>query len=100
MNVAIEIGRQYPGVQISEDVRCGEASPGIIAAAIDHAIDVVVMSTHGRTGVSRAVLGSVAGEVVVNGTTPVLLVGPHEAHLAAASAARSGTPSGKVASTA
>jgi nucleotide-binding universal stress UspA family protein len=93
-NVAVEIGRQYPGVQISQDVRFGEASPGIIAAAIDKAIDLVVMSTHGRTGVSRAMLGSVAGDVVVNGTTPVMLVGPHEAHLAAALAARSGAPSG------
>jgi nucleotide-binding universal stress UspA family protein len=91
--IAIEIGRQYPGVQISQDVRCGDASSGIIAAAIDKSIDLIVMSTHGRTGVSRAVLGSVAGEVVVNGTMPVLLVGPHQA-----SAARSGAMSRGVAS--
>jgi len=78
--VATDFGRQYPGVRIKQDVRFGDAAPGIIAAAIDTGVDLVVMSTHGRTGVRRAMLGSVAGQVVANGTTPVLLVGPHESH--------------------
>jgi nucleotide-binding universal stress UspA family protein len=44
---------------------------------------VVVMATHGRTGFRRAVLGSVAGAVLREGSTPVLLVGPNEAHRSA-----------------
>ena len=30
-------------------------------AAIDHQADLIVMATHGRTGIQRAVLGSIAG---------------------------------------
>ncbi len=37
---------------------------------------LLVMSTHGRGGVRRALLGSVAGHVVRSGEVPVLLVGP------------------------
>jgi len=83
LQVATQMARQYPGVQITQHVGLGDAPSGIIAATIDKSIDLVVMSTHGRTGVSRAVLGSVAGEVVAKGATPVLLVGPHEAHRSA-----------------
>jgi nucleotide-binding universal stress UspA family protein len=39
--------------------------------------DVVCMSTHGRSGVGRALLGSVAEEVVRRSEHPLLLVGPH-----------------------
>src|SRR5204863_5828422 len=35
--------------------------------------DLVVMATHGRTGIRRAVLGSVAGAVLTPGSVPVLL---------------------------
>jgi len=52
-------------------------------AAVDRDADVVVMATHGRTGVRRATMGSVAGAVLRTGSTPVLLVGPHEAHRSA-----------------
>lgn len=38
--------------------------------------DFVVMSTHGRTGVVRAVLGSVAGHIIGHSAAPVLLVRP------------------------
>lgn len=89
--LAIEFSRQYPRVQISQHVRSGEPSPGIIAVAIDKGADLLAMSTHGRTGVSRAVLGSVAGQVVANGTTPVLLVGPNASHPSTTSTGRSGT---------
>ncbi|MEP7361343.1 MAG: universal stress protein [Chloroflexota bacterium] len=38
--------------------------------------DFVVMSTHGRTGVVRALLGSVAGHIIGHSAAPVLLVRP------------------------
>lgn len=41
----------------------------------DH-IDVIVLSTHGRTGVSKMLLGSVAEEVFRRSPIPVLTVGP------------------------
>ena len=42
----------------------------------EHAIDLVVMTTHGRSGISRAWLGSVADSFIRQSTAPVLLVRP------------------------
>ncbi len=55
----------------------GAAGATIVADARAWSADVVVMSTHGRSGLSRAVMGSVADEVVrtLRGT-PILLLRP------------------------
>jgi len=42
----------------------------------DHSVDLIVMGTHGRTGVSRLLLGSVAEEVFRRSPVPVMTVGP------------------------
>ncbi len=39
-------------------------------------IDLVVMSTHGRSGLRRMILGSVADEVLHEGNTPIMLIRP------------------------
>ena len=44
----------------------------------EHSIDLVVMSTHGRTGMRRAWLGSVADGIARNVSVPVLMVGPQD----------------------
>src|ERR1700689_3228597 len=41
-----------------------------------HNIDLIVVGTHGRTGVAKAVLGSVAAEIIRSVACPVLCVGP------------------------
>jgi nucleotide-binding universal stress UspA family protein len=46
----------------------------IVAYAQEHAIGLIVVGTHGRTGVSRALLGSVAERVVRTAPCPVLTV--------------------------
>ncbi|MFH1570601.1 MAG: universal stress protein, partial [Gemmatimonadota bacterium] len=53
-----------------------EAAPadGILRAARDGAADLVVMGTHGRTGLNRLLLGSVAERVVRESAVPVLTV--------------------------
>lgn len=43
-----------------------------------HRIDLVVVGTHGRRGVARAILGSVAEKVVRIAPCPVLIVRAHE----------------------
>lgn len=63
-------------VSLKIDVRLGDAAAGIAMAAADARADLVVMATHGRTGIRRAVLGSVAGAVLRSGTSPVMLVHP------------------------
>jgi nucleotide-binding universal stress UspA family protein len=49
----------------------------IAAVAASVAEPVVCMTTHGRTGLERVVLGSVAEEALGDSTVPFLLVGPH-----------------------
>jgi nucleotide-binding universal stress UspA family protein len=63
-------------LHVTCDVRTGDAADGIAAAQIDRGVDLVVMATHGRSGLGRAVLGSVAGAVLRTGNVPVLLVRP------------------------
>jgi len=60
----------------------GEVDSHAAQAIIKHAEkerpDVIVMATHGRTGLSYALVGSVAEKVVQAGVAPVLLVHPEE----------------------
>jgi nucleotide-binding universal stress UspA family protein len=50
----------------------------IVRAADDLHADLIVMSTHGRTGFSHVLLGSVAEKVVRYARCPVLTVKPEE----------------------
>ncbi len=55
-------------------VAIGHPAPTIVDAAREHAADMVVISTHGRTGVPRLVMGSVAEKVVRMAPCPVFTV--------------------------
>lgn len=55
-------------------VLVGDPSDEILAYATDNDIDLIVLGTHGRTGVKRAVLGSVTEDVVRHSEIPVLSV--------------------------
>jgi len=46
----------------------------IIDYAIKHDIDLIVMATHGRTGLAHVLLGSVAEKVVRKAPCPVLTI--------------------------
>jgi nucleotide-binding universal stress UspA family protein len=50
----------------------------IVRAATDKAVSMLVLGTHGRTGVARFFLGSVAARVVATASCPVLTVRAHE----------------------
>ncbi|MCS6975884.1 MAG: universal stress protein [Gemmatales bacterium] len=52
----------------------GEAAPEILRIADEVAADLIVMGTHGRTGLTRMLMGSVAEEVVRKAKCPVLTV--------------------------
>lgn len=58
------------------EVRLGEPAQAIVAASRERGAALVAMATHGRTGLSRLLLGSVAGDVVRHGNLPLLLVRP------------------------
>jgi nucleotide-binding universal stress UspA family protein len=52
----------------------GEPSARICALAESEDIDLIVMSSHGRTGLLRLVMGSVAENVLRHATCPVLII--------------------------
>ena len=54
----------------------GHAPDQILAAVEQFEADSIVMATHGRTGLSHLLHGSVAGAVLTPVSVPVLLVSP------------------------
>lgn len=61
------------GIPVRAAVRYGKPAAEIIEHIAANEVDLVAMSTHGRSGLSRLVMGSVAEEVVRNAEVPVLL---------------------------
>ena len=78
--------------QVSTRVEVGDPAEQIIQAATALNADLIVMSTHGRTGIKRWLFGSVASRVLSLSRQPVLVVpsrivaGGHAAELAALNA--------------
>lgn len=60
--------------QVKTQSRVGYAGAETLAALDDGPVDLVVMGSHGRTGLVRALLGSVAEKVVRHAGCPVLVV--------------------------
>lgn len=55
----------------------GDVWTELSAIVQDENIDVIVLGTHGRTGVSKVLLGSVAEKIFRHAQCPVLIVGPN-----------------------
>lgn len=53
---------------------CDQPFATIVDIADDEAVDLIVMGTHGRTGLARSVIGSVADRVVRHSRVPVVLI--------------------------
>lgn len=66
--------QDYPALSITKEIEVGSSSEQILKLAQEKKIDLVVMSTHGRTGVAHAIMGSVAEKVVRQSTCPVLTI--------------------------
>lgn len=76
---AKELGRllakaKKAGVRASGAVRDGIAAEQIVRAARTPRADLIVIGTHGRTGLAKLFLGSVAGRVVSIAACPVMTV--------------------------
>jgi nucleotide-binding universal stress UspA family protein len=67
------------GVSHQVVVVTGNAAPEILKLAAQRDIDLIVMGTHGRTGVKHFLLGSVAERVVREAPVPVLTIHPQAA---------------------
>ncbi len=62
------------GFKVDTHVRYGNDAEEILDHAAQKDIDIVAMSTHGRSGVKRFLLGSVAEKVLRHSPKPVFLV--------------------------
>lgn len=63
-------------VKIVESVEAGIPYLLIVQKAEKERADLIVMSTHGRTGIEKLMLGSVTAKVVARATCPVLSIRP------------------------
>ncbi len=66
--------RESGVLAVQEALAEGEPAEEIIKYAQSHDIDLIVMGTHGRRGLGRVFLGSVAEEVVRSSDVPVMTV--------------------------
>jgi nucleotide-binding universal stress UspA family protein len=77
---AVETRLYATGVkQVRTSVWYGRPAPAIVEAAHVSKVDLIVMTTHGRSGLGRFFLGSVAESVLRGTTTPILLLHAHGA---------------------
>jgi nucleotide-binding universal stress UspA family protein len=68
----------WGGLQVETSLQTGHAGQQICDGARDCAADLIVTSTHGRTGFKHVLLGSTAEYVVRHAHCPVLVVPSHE----------------------
>lgn len=63
------------GIKSETVLAQGKPAEAIIQYAATHAVDLIIMATHGRSGISRWAFGSVAEKVLRQSSVPVL-IGP------------------------
>lgn len=71
-DIAARLGKD--GVDASVEVTVGTPVDEINRAIDEHGVDLVVMGTHGRTGIRHLIAGSVAERVVRSSKVPVLTI--------------------------
>jgi len=70
----LPIQSTVPGVRVSHLLEQGNPEEMIDLIAEEHECDLIVMGTHGRTGLGRLFMGSVAEKVIRGAPCPVLAV--------------------------
>lgn len=71
---AVKKQAQQQGVRVDAIVRTGEAYEVIVTLAREKKADIIVLGSHGRTGLSRLLMGSVTSRVIGHAPCPVLVV--------------------------
>jgi nucleotide-binding universal stress UspA family protein len=69
-----DIATEFPLLSAKEFIRVGKPAHEILQVANEWAADVIVMGSHGRGGITRVLLGSVAEAVMRHAKCPVLVV--------------------------
>jgi len=74
--VSANFSKLPPKVTVQQEVEVGVPHRKIVQKAKGDAVDMIVMSTHGTTGLMHLLIGSVTEQVVRRCTCPVLVVRP------------------------
>jgi nucleotide-binding universal stress UspA family protein len=74
--IKANIEKNNINVKVRSQVALGKAAESILKVAQKEHINLIAMTTHGRTGVSRWVYGSVASRIVEESLQPVMLIRP------------------------
>jgi nucleotide-binding universal stress UspA family protein len=64
-------------IKVTGITKDGPVPDTILAVADETHADIIAMSTHGRTGVSRWLMGSVADKIIHHAHIPVMLIHPN-----------------------
>jgi nucleotide-binding universal stress UspA family protein len=72
----LDAERLARGERVTAEKGVGEPAAEIVAFAKNEAVDLLVLGTHGRTGLEHALMGSIAERVVRRAHCPVLTVRP------------------------
>lgn len=76
----LQIKPLNPDIEVQHIMVDGDPADEILRCATDNDVDVIVMGTHGRTGLSRLLMGSVAEKVLHKADCSVLVVKLPKAH--------------------
>lgn len=66
----------YEQARVHTHVRLGSATSSLLQACIDLEADLLILGTHGRQGIGRLLLGSIAEALVRKAHCPVLVARP------------------------
>jgi nucleotide-binding universal stress UspA family protein len=72
---------KFPGLTVKPHVTVGEnVADKIFSCARENKVDLIILASHGRTGLAHVLMGSVASELLHRGEYPLLLVRPDGLH--------------------
>ena len=71
-----QLSDRLEGIPHRSYVRHGQVWKNLAAIIDDNQVDLIVVGTHGRTGLGKLLLGSVAEDILRHASCPVLTVGP------------------------
>ncbi len=66
----------FNGLEVEDEIVHGDPAAEIVRVADEREVDLIVVSSHGRTGLGRIIFGSTAEAVVRHAICPVLVVKP------------------------
>jgi nucleotide-binding universal stress UspA family protein len=75
-DLSAHIQQFFPGISVAKEVRHAPVGveQTIVSFCHEHKADLVIIASHGRTGIRRALLGSTAEYVLRHANCPVLVV--------------------------